>query len=112
MASAKIAVFGATGHTGRFVVKEICRRGRTPVLLGRDRAKLVALSDEIGGVEARIATVEDASTLVRALSGVQAVINCAGPFLDTASAIVRAALHAGVHYLDVTAEQASAQTTL
>jgi short subunit dehydrogenase-like uncharacterized protein len=112
MARADIAVFGASGHTGRFVVKELCRRGRTPVLLGRDRAKLAALSDEQGGIEIRVATIEEPPTIVRALAGVGAVINCAGPFLDTASRLVGAALRAHVHYLDVTAEQASAQATL
>jgi hypothetical protein len=39
------------------------------------------------------------------------VINCAGPFLDTAAPVAQAALRAGCHYLDVTAEQASAQAT-
>ncbi|BBF99389.1 hypothetical protein C8E95_4590 [Pseudonocardia autotrophica] len=33
------------------------------------------------------------------------VINCAGPFLDTALPLARAAVEAGAHYLDVTAEQ-------
>ncbi len=40
------------------------------------------------------------------------MINCAGPFLGTADAVVAAALRAGIHYLDVTAEQASASATL
>jgi short subunit dehydrogenase-like uncharacterized protein len=40
-----------------------------------------------------------------------AVINCAGPFLDTADAVGAAALRARSHYLDVAAEQASAQAT-
>jgi short subunit dehydrogenase-like uncharacterized protein len=39
------------------------------------------------------------------------VINCAGPFLDTAAPVARAALRAGCHYIDVTAEQASAQAS-
>jgi short subunit dehydrogenase-like uncharacterized protein len=35
-----IAVFGAYGHTARFVVAELGERGWTPVLSGRDAAKL------------------------------------------------------------------------
>jgi hypothetical protein len=33
------------------------------------------------------------------------VINCAGPFVDTAAPLVEAALRSGIHYLDVAAEQ-------
>jgi hypothetical protein len=40
------------------------------------------------------------------------VINCAGPFLETADALAAAALRNGVHYLDISAEQASAQAIL
>jgi hypothetical protein len=31
-----VTVFGAYGHTGRFVVAELCRRGWAPILSGRD----------------------------------------------------------------------------
>jgi short subunit dehydrogenase-like uncharacterized protein len=38
------------------------------------------------------------------------VVNCAGPFLDTALPVVEAALRAKIPYLDVAAEQAAAQS--
>jgi hypothetical protein len=60
-------------------------------------------------VEIRTASIDDPASLDRALTGAAAVINCAGPFLDTAEAVASAALRARIHYLDVTAEQASAQ---
>ena len=34
-----VAVFGAYGHTGRFVVAELRERGYVPLLLGRDQDK-------------------------------------------------------------------------
>jgi short subunit dehydrogenase-like uncharacterized protein len=43
------------------------------------------------------------------LAGVAAVVNCAGPFLDTALPVVEAALRAEIPYLDVAAEQAAVQ---
>jgi hypothetical protein len=43
-------------------------------------------------------------------SGAAAVINCAGPFLDTAAAVLDAALRARIHYFDVAAEQGAAVT--
>ncbi|WP_112489652.1 saccharopine dehydrogenase family protein [Streptomyces bacillaris] len=39
-----VAVFGAYGHTGRFVVAELRARGLRPVLVGRDPDKLKALA--------------------------------------------------------------------
>ncbi len=99
-----IAVFGAYGHTGRFVVSELHRRGFTIILSGRDAAKLHAIGDAHPGSEVRTASVDDPATLDRALAGTGAVINCAGPFGETAPALIDAALRAGIHYLDVTGE--------
>ena len=90
-----VLVYGAYGHTGRFVVAELRARGFTPVLSGRDAAKLP------GG---RPASVDDPASLDRALAGVAAVINCAGPFAVTARPVVEAAARAGVPYVDVAAE--------
>ena len=107
-----IAVYGASGHTGRFVVHELRRRGVPLVLSGRDGQRLAALASSLGGVEVRAAAIDDPHALRRAFAGAGAVINCAGPFLDTAEAVCAAALDAGAHYLDVTAEQAAAAHTL
>lgn len=104
----RIAVFGAAGHTGRFVVAELLRRGFDVIAIGRDRERLAALADGNGRVEARMATVENPSSLGHALAGAAAVINCAGPFLNTAEPVISAALQARIAYLDVSAEQSTA----
>ncbi|MFF5218882.1 saccharopine dehydrogenase NADP-binding domain-containing protein [Micromonospora sp. NPDC000442] len=101
---AAVAVFGAYGHTGRFVVAELCERGYLPLLLGRDQDKLLALARTRPGLETRQAAVDDPASLDRALRGATAVINCAGPFASTAAALVAAALRAGIPYVDVAAE--------
>lgn len=106
-----VAVFGATGHTGRFVLSELLRRGIAPVAVARSGAKLAELGFGDRGIEIHEASVNEAGSLERAFAGVAAVINCAGPFLDTAEAVAAAALHVHAHYLDVTAEQPSARTT-
>jgi len=100
-----VAVYGAYGHTGRFVVAELCRRGWRPRLAGRDADQLALLRTEYPTLDTRTASIDDPAALDRALAGAVAVINCAGPFLDTAPALIDAALHARIHYLDVTAEQ-------
>jgi hypothetical protein len=89
-----IAVYGASGHTARFVIAELLSRGHTPIPITRE-----------------IASLDSADSLDRALVGADAVINCAGPFLDTAAPLIEAALRMSVHYFDVTAEQESARLT-
>ena len=97
-----VAVYGAAGHTARFVLAELKRRGLPAVAVGRNAATLPT------DVPARVAAVGDAAALDAAFAGCAVVINCAGPFLDTAIPVAEAALRAGAHYLDVAAEQPSA----
>src|SRR5215471_11580254 len=104
----KIVVFGASGHTGRFVVSELARRDAMAVLVGRDSGKLLAVRKMHPAFETRVASIDDPASLDAALRGASLVINCAGPFLDTAAPVIEAALRARIHYLDVTAEQAVA----
>jgi Saccharopine dehydrogenase NADP binding domain len=99
-----VAVFGATGYTGRFVITELLRREMTPIAIARNAAALEAAN--FGNkVIRRQVTVDDAELLDRALQGAQAVINTAGPFIDTADPVASAALRAKIHYVDVAAEQ-------
>lgn len=107
-----VAVFGAAGHTGRFVVSELLRRGIAPIAIARDVASFASIGWSDRGVLCREASIDAPDTLARALIGAGAVINCAGPFSETADAVVAAAIRARIHYLDVTAEQVSAQETL
>ena len=103
-----VAVYGAAGHTGRFVIRELARRGFGATAIGRNAASLAA-ADFPTGVAREVASIDDPAALDRALAKADAVINCAGPFLDTAEPLVEAALRARIPYLDVAAEQGSAQ---
>lgn len=104
-ANERVLVYGATGHTGRFVVDELQRRGLVPVLAGRSAERLADVPARHAALERRVAGVDDPDLLRRAVSGAGVVVNCAGPFLDTALPLARAAVESGAHYLDVTAEQ-------
>ncbi len=105
-ADAPITVYGAGGHTGRFIVAELRRRQLPVVAVGRN---LTQLPPEL---PCRAAVVDDQTSLRHAFAGSSVVINAAGPFLDTAAAVIEAALAVGAGYIDVTAEQASAAATL
>jgi short subunit dehydrogenase-like uncharacterized protein len=108
----RIAVYGATGHTARFVLAELLRRGHTPVAIGRHETKLAAaVAGYDGAVERRVSSLDSPESLDRALAGTGAVIHCAGPFLDTAEPLIEAALRTRVHYFDLAAEQGSALST-
>ena len=108
----KVAVVGASGHTGRFVVEELMRRGLAPVAVVRSEQRLRERGIDPQVIETRVASLGDPASLDRAFVDASAVVNCAGPFLDTAQSVVEAALRAGAHYFDLTAEQGSAQQTL
>ncbi|NUS73143.1 MAG: NAD(P)H-binding protein [Corynebacteriales bacterium] len=99
-----VAVFGAYGHTGRFVVAELRDRGFAAILCGRDASKLKEMATTFTGFDVRPASVDDTSSLDRALAGADAVINCAGPFATTAAPVIEAALRARIPYVDVAAE--------
>jgi hypothetical protein len=101
MGASRVVVYGATGHTGRFVVAELVRRGVSTVASGRSAEQLDRL---FAGLEVRRACVEDAGSLDRALAGTALVVNCAGPFALTGRPVVEAALRAGIPYVDVSAE--------
>lgn len=103
--SKPVAVYGAGGHTGQFVVRELQRCAIPVRVVGRDVARLPT------GMLAFAASIDDHAALDRAFANCALVINCAGPYLDTAAPVIEAALRAGCSYLDVTAEQASAQAS-
>jgi short subunit dehydrogenase-like uncharacterized protein len=98
-----IAVYGASGYQGKLVLAELAARGLTPILVGRDRARLAAAGRP--GAEVRIAALGDHEALVAAFRDADAVINCAGPFTGTGHQVIRAALAARTPYVDTTGEQ-------
>lgn len=98
----RVLVYGATGHTGRFVVDELLRRGITPAVGGREEVKLRARWPSL---EQRVFTLDDPALIAKQLADIDVVVNCAGPFLDTALPLATAAVGSDAHYLDITAEQ-------
>jgi short subunit dehydrogenase-like uncharacterized protein len=104
---APLAVLGATGHTGRLVLREARSLGLELRLVGRRRDALDELAQS--GEEVRVADARDRDALGGAFAGAFAVASLAGPFLELGPAPVDAAIRAGAHYLDITGEQAFAR---
>ncbi len=101
----KIAVYGATGFTGRLIARELRRLDAEFLIAGRNREKLEAMSEELGGVAIAAVPIDDDRGLREMLEPCSTVIACAGPFTLHGEPILRAAAETGTHYLDTTGEQ-------
>jgi short subunit dehydrogenase-like uncharacterized protein len=101
-----IALYGATGYTGRLVAAELGRAGADFILSGRDRAKLERLASTLeGSPPVRAVKNDDAAGLRQLFGDCAAVITCAGPFGLHGEPVLAAAIESGTHYLDTTGEQ-------
>ena len=96
-------IYGANGYTGRLVSELAVQGGHRPVLAGRSESALAELGARLG-LEHRAFPLSDPTRLRAALTGIEAVAHCAGPFSATSRAMVDACLATGVHYLDITGE--------
>jgi short subunit dehydrogenase-like uncharacterized protein len=96
----RFLVYGAYGYTGRLVAEEAADRELDVVLAGRDAKRTRDLADELD-LPYRTFDVSQAATM---LDDVSLVLNCAGPFDETADQIVDACIETETHYLDITGE--------
>ncbi|MGB7097688.1 MAG: NmrA family NAD(P)-binding protein [Xanthobacteraceae bacterium] len=95
-----IAVVGATGNTGRAVVKELKALGQNPISVVRNAEK----AREVLGADAKVAVAEltDKPALEKALAGVDSVFVVTGHnpgMVEQQNNVLDAALKAGAKYL-------------
>jgi short subunit dehydrogenase-like uncharacterized protein len=108
-----VGVYGASGYTGQQVARRLLERGERVVVCGRTRDSLTRLAAGLpGAVNVATAPLTDPDALAAFARDVGLIINCAGPFSQTALPLCRAALANGSHYLDIAAEQGSAMAVL
>ncbi len=101
-----IAVYGATGYTGKLIAAELDRAGADFILAGRNLQKLEDLASTLSGrPPVKAVVLDDADGLRELLSECPAVIACAGPFHLHGEPVLKAAVETGTHYLDTTGEQ-------
>ncbi|MGK8521770.1 saccharopine dehydrogenase NADP-binding domain-containing protein [Nocardia asteroides] len=106
-ATPAIAVYGATGHTGRYLLAQLRRRGLTPILVGRDgdRVRAAATAAHLPDAEVRVADLSDHAALVTAFTGANVVISSLPAYVEHGAAVLAAAIEAGAHYTDMSGEQ-------
>ncbi|MGK2933164.1 MAG: saccharopine dehydrogenase family protein [Solirubrobacterales bacterium] len=101
-----IAVYGATGYTGKLIAAELARTDLDFVLAGRNQEKLEAVAADLGtDVPLHAISNGDSRGLRDLFADCGAVIACAGPFYLHGEPILAAAAETGTHYLDTTGEQ-------
>ena len=101
----QVIVVGGAGTMGQGVARDLIKQDKiTKVTLGdivtdpnRLQEKLRA-SDKVELIKI---DVNDHDGLVAAIKGNDVVVNTAGPFYKTAVAVARAAVEAGVNYIDI-----------
>ncbi|MVV49921.1 hypothetical protein EJA72_16995 [Pseudomonas sp. PB120] len=96
-----LMIYGATGYTGRMAAEHAKALGLDIVIAGRTAATLQSLAAELD-VPYRVFTPD--SPTAESLDGIGVLLNFAGPFAQTADALMRACIKSGVDYLDITAE--------
>lgn len=110
-----IVVFGASGFTGQFVVREVARncKGKFKwAVAGRSREKLEKVlqetKSELGydtqDVGIITANVSDEDSLNAMCSKAQIILNCVGPYRFFGEPVVKAAVANSCHHLDVSGE--------
>jgi short subunit dehydrogenase-like uncharacterized protein len=99
-----IGVYDATGMLGRLVTARFDRLGAPTMLIGRSQTALAALTSSRTPRPTAVALMNDAAALERALDGCSVLVNCA-PARTSGERLVRAALDAGIHYVDAAGGQ-------
>lgn len=99
----KLLLYGANGYTARLILPKLVARKVPLVLGGRDAKKIGALCEEFQ-CEGRCFSIDEAVLIDANLNGVSLVFNAAGPFAETAPALIDACLRAGCDYVDLSGE--------
>ncbi|XP_011862880.1 PREDICTED: saccharopine dehydrogenase-like oxidoreductase isoform X1 [Vollenhovia emeryi] len=108
-----IVIFGATGYTGKHVVKSVTHMRKEQKMkfgvAGRRQEALEAVvkefASDIENVPILVADVKDEESLKKMTEQARVLINCCGPYRLYGEPVVKACIATRTHYVDVTAEE-------
>ena len=98
-----LLVYGSYGFVGSLVTREALDRGIDVVLAGRDGGQLDDQVSDLGRPAVQF-SADEPSVIVEALEDIDCLLNCAGPFSNTAPTLVEACLEGSTDYVDITGE--------
>jgi short subunit dehydrogenase-like uncharacterized protein len=107
----EVWILGGTGRSGRAIAAELVSRGVSPVLVGRDAARLADASARTSDGRTVLAGSVDAMAAEIRRQRPAVVINTIGPFTRTAVPFARACLPAG-DYVDLANDVAAVSALL
>lgn len=96
-------IYGANGYAGQLIAEQAVKLGLSPVLAGRRAQAVIPLAKSLG-LKPRVFNLDSETDILQNLLGVQVVLNCAGPFIRTATPMMEACMKVGAHYFDITGE--------
>ncbi|KAI8420618.1 hypothetical protein MSG28_007862 [Choristoneura fumiferana] len=121
MSRLDVVIFGATGFTGAKTVEEMVRiakkyPGLAWGVAGRSQSKLEELmaslgkktGEDLSGIKMIVADVTDEQSIKDMCLQARVVANCAGPYRMYGEPVVKAAVEAKTHVVDVSGESQQA----
>lgn len=106
-----LIVFGATGFTGKYTVRQVARlceeRGLKFGISGRRKEALEAVMKEFANSEdlpILIADLKDEESLKDMTRQCKVLINCCGPYRFYGEPVIKACISTKTHYVDVSGE--------
>src|SRR5574342_1282726 len=93
-------IYGSYGYTGQLIVDRAMKEGLHPILAGQNEKKLRVQAGQ-HHLDYRAFSLNDTNALDSALSEVDAVLHCAGPFVHTFRQMAEACLSTKRHYVDI-----------
>ncbi|XP_018356001.1 PREDICTED: saccharopine dehydrogenase-like oxidoreductase isoform X2 [Trachymyrmex septentrionalis] len=108
-----IVIFGATGYTGKYVVKnasQMCKDRKMKFgIAGRRKEALDAVVKEfasnIEDVPIILADIKDEESLKKMTERAKILINCCGPYRFYGEPVIKTCIATRTHYVDVTGEE-------
>jgi short subunit dehydrogenase-like uncharacterized protein len=99
----KWMIYGVTGFTGDLVIQEAIKRGHKPLISGRNAEKLKPIAEKYQ-LDYVAIDLKDTEKLHRQVAEMDLVFHVAGPYVETAEAMLQACIAGKTHYVDITGE--------
>lgn len=104
-----VIIYGAYGAIGQMLVQSFLDQGIYPLLAGRNKKKLEALANK-SNLPYLCFELYNIRTLEPHLKQAEIFINCAGSLIESPEPVIRSAMKANCHYLDIGGQYHTAQT--
>lgn len=98
-----LLIYGSYGYTGSLIADTAVKRGLEPTLAGRDAERVERQALDLG-CDHRTFSLEHPEVTRSEVADFDAVLNCAGPFSETARPLATACMRTGTDYLDIAGE--------